>query len=389
MTNETTQEKRRLVVWDAPIRVFHWTLVAAFAGCWLTFADNRFLHIHVFAGYLVLGLVVFRVAWGFAGTRYARFTDFLKGWGAVREYLAGLRARDPARFIGHNPVAGWAALFLMAMCLLVTLSGVLVLGLEEGHGPLSAWMAPAAAGPWREAHEVLAWIALAFVPLHVAGVFVEGRVLGESLLGAMIHGHKWVAPGEGGVPARRRVAAVLLGLAAMGGAAFFSGFFLAGEDGYRPFKGRPLPQSELYDEECGACHLAFHPTLLPERSWRALMAAQADHFGEDLMLEPPAVAGLLLFMAENAAETGMSEPAYKINRSVPPDAAPLRITETGYWKQKHADIPRRVWDQANVHGPADCAACHLDAAEGTFEDAAMRLPEPPKPTANPDNGGSP
>jgi cytochrome b len=385
VTEDDTQ--KRVVVWDAPIRVFHWTLVAAFAACWLTFSDNRFLHIHVFAGYLVLGLVVFRVAWGFAGTRYARFADFLRGWDAFRDYLAGLKARDPERFMGHNPVAGWAVMFLMGMCLLITLSGVVVLGVEEGHGPLAAWMRPAAAEPWREAHEVLAWVALAFVPLHLAGVFVEGRVLGESLLGAMIHGHKWQAPGAVGVPAQRRVAAVLVGLAAMGGAAFFSGAVTAGPEGYRPFKGPQLARSALYDEECGACHLAFHPTLLPARSWEAVMAGQEDHFGEDLMLAPDTVAGLLPFMTAAAAETGWTEPAYKINRSVPPDAVPLRITETGYWKRKHADIPQRVWDQANVHGPADCAACHLDAEEGTFEDAAMRLPDPPPP--DPNDGGTP
>jgi len=379
--NNTT--RRRVLVWDAPIRVFHWTLVAAFAACWLTFSDNRFLDVHVFAGYLILGLVVFRAAWGVAGTRYARFRDFVRGWDAVRAYAAGLKARDPERFLGHNPVAGWAVVTLMGLCLAVAVSGVVVLGLEEGHGPLAAWMSPAAAGPWREAHEVLAWITLAVVPLHVAGVFIEGRVLGESLLGAMIHGHKWAAPDEPGVPVRRRAAAGVLGLAAMGAGAWFSGYLLEGPEGYRPFKGRALPQSVLYTEECGACHLAFHPTLLPARSWRALMRTQADHFGEDLMLDPATVADLLTFMTASSADTGWTEPAYKIGRSIPADATPSRITETAYWKRKHADIPRAVWDLPAVHGPADCAACHLDAAEGTFEDAAMRLPKAAPSAATP------
>lgn len=375
--SDSTEQHRRVVVWDAPVRVFHWLLVAAFAVCWFTFDDNRYLHLHVFSGYLILGLIVFRMAWGFTGTRYAHFGDFVRGWGAVRDYLAGLKAKDPERFIGHNPVAGWAVLFLMLMGLVVCITGVLVLGLEEGHGPLLKWMDLPVAPFWREIHEVAAFITLFFVPLHVLGVVVEGRVLGESLVGAMIHGHKWVTPGEGGVPPNRRVAAMLLGLAAMGAAAFFSGWWSAGEEGYRPFKGRPLPQSALYNEECGDCHMAFHPTLLPARSWEAMMAGQADHFGDDLYLDEETVAELLTFMTTNAADTGMNEPAYKIFHSLSPDAAPLRITETPYWVKKHEDIKAAVWKQSNVHGEQDCEACHQDALEGTFEDAAMRLPDPP------------
>lgn len=377
MNGRETRQRRRVVVWDAPVRTFHWLLVATFLACWISSEDNRFLHIHVFGGYLILGLLVFRVVWGFKGTRYAHFADFLKGWPAVRDYLAGLRARDPERFIGHNPVAGWAVLILMVLLAAIGITGVLVLGVEEGHGPLSLLMRPSAAEGFREAHEVLVGVILAFIPLHLLGVFVEGRVLGESLVGAMIHGHKWVAPEEGGVAPRRKVAAVLLGLATMGAAAFFADYWFAGPEGYRPFIGRPLPQDAQYNEECGACHLAFHPTLLPARSWEAMMAGQADHFGEDLMLDGETVTRLLAFMTANAAETGMSEPAVKINRSVPADQTPLRITETGYWKHKHEDIPQKVWDQPNVHGHMDCGACHLDDEEGTFEDAAMHLPKPP------------
>ncbi len=75
-----------------------------------------------------------------------------------------------------------------------------------------------------------------------------------------------------------------------------------------------------------------------------------------------------------SAETGMTEPAYKINRSIPPERTPLRITETAYWLEKHDEIRTSTWMHPKVGSKANCAACHLDAEKGTYEDAAMRLP---------------
>jgi hypothetical protein len=114
--------------------------------------------------------------------------------------------------------------------------------------------------------------------------------------------------------------------------------------------------------------------LLPARSWKALMDRQQDHFGENLGLDEATIAGILDFLQKHSAETGMSEPAYKINRSIPADQTPLRITDTGYWLDKHRDIDDRAWKHPKVGSKANCGGCHLDAEQGTYEDAAMRLP---------------
>jgi len=104
------------------------------------------------------------------------------------------------------------------------------------------------------------------------------------------------------------------------------------------------------------------------------MDRQDDHFGEKLGLDETTVAGILDFLQKNSAETGMTEPAFKINRSIPADQTPVRITETGYWIEKHRDIDDRAWKHPKVGSKANCGACHLDAEQGTYEDAAMRLP---------------
>jgi hypothetical protein len=125
------------------------------------------------------------------------------------------------------------------------------------------------------------------------------------------------------------------------------------------------------------CHRrAFHPSLLPARSWDGLLDTQASHFGDDLALDPETLAELRAFARDNAAESLQTEAAWKIGRSVPVREIPLRITETAYWTRKHDDIADAVWQVPEVRARANCAACHLDAEAGTFEDAAMRLPDP-------------
>ncbi len=376
MTDATHRPARnKIVVWDLPTRVFHWLLVSCFVLAWLTSEDNRFLHVHVFAGYLMLGLLVFRLAWGFAGPRYARFGDFVHGWDNVRDYLRSLLQGRPQPFVGHNPAGGWAIIGMLLMGFVVTLSGIVVLGMEEGHGPLRGWMSPASAGVFRELHETGAGLFLALVGLHLLGVVVGALAHRENLVLAMITGRKWVEDIDTGVRHHSLLGAALLGLASMAAADYFAGYWLHGEEqAYQPFEGRPLPQSDTWNTECGDCHLAYHPTLLPARSWNKLLEQQHDHFGEDLDLDPDTLAELRAFANRYAAESGIDEPAYKINRSIPRDQTPLRITDTPYWRHKHEDIDAAVWRNPKVAGKSDCAACHLDAEQGTFEDSDMRLP---------------
>ncbi|MDH5694218.1 MAG: diheme cytochrome c, partial [Gammaproteobacteria bacterium] len=140
------------------------------------------------------------------------------------------------------------------------------------------------------------------------------------------------------------------------------------------FKRDPLPDNPNWREACGECHTAFHPTLLPARSWNRMMDEQSEHFGEDLGLEAEAVQEIQNFLVANAAESGITEPAHKVNKSIPKDQAPLRITETAYWKKKHKDIEDKYWKSKKVGSKAACEACHRDAKQGWFEDSNMKLP---------------
>lgn len=171
-----------VIVWDFPTRIFHWSLVASFTGLFITGDSERWRDLHVLLGYLVAGLLCFRIAWGFLGSRYARFGDFLRRPAAIKEYLKSLISGRPQRHLGHNPAGALAIILLIGLGLISSLTGWLV---YEELGP--EWL--------EEVHEVAANAMLAVVIVHVLGVLASSWIHRENLVKAMITGRK---PGEAG-----------------------------------------------------------------------------------------------------------------------------------------------------------------------------------------------
>jgi cytochrome b len=200
MTTESAsraERPERTLVWDAPVRVFHWLMVASFAVAWLSSDSERWQLVHITAGYTMAGLVAFRILWGLVGTRHARFTDFVRGPRAALRYLVSLGGRRPQHHVGHNPAGGLAILGLLVLAALTTASG------WANYNEL--------AGEWlEEVHEALATGMLALVGLHLVAVIGSSLLHRENLVGAMIHGRKRVPPAEGIRSAWRSLAAVML-----------------------------------------------------------------------------------------------------------------------------------------------------------------------------------
>lgn len=373
------------MVWDVPTRLFHWLFAASFAAAWLTSESDEWLSVHTFFGYLMLGLVAFRLIWGLAGGRYARFAAFRYSPAAGLAYLRQVLSGGAARHVGHNPAGSQAVYLLLGLGLAVGFSGLLVQGGEEQHGMAAAWVGYGFANLLKEGHEVAAALMLLLVCGHLGGVALESWRHRENLAAAMVTGDK---PAPPGTPSSRRhvLAGVLLALAVGGFGVWW--FFYAlhqpletrlglasvSAAPHLPFVGPKLPDNATWREECGSCHLAFHPSLLPARSWEKMLAEQDRHFGADLALDDPLRDALRNFLVGNAAERHASEAAFKINRSVKAGNTPLRITETPYWVKKHRAIGTAEWRRPEVKSPVNCGACHLDAEAGTFEDAAMRIP---------------
>ena len=168
---------RPILVWDAPVRVFHWLLVLSFAGAYLTAESERWRLVHVTLGYTVGGLVAFRVLWGLVGTRYARFAGFVRGPRAVGAYLQSMLRQQPEHHTGHNP-AGAAAI----VALLVLAAATVGFGHATYEELGGEWLA--------EVHETAGNLMLLVVGVHVAGVLLGSWLHRENLVRAMVTGRK-------------------------------------------------------------------------------------------------------------------------------------------------------------------------------------------------------
>lgn len=182
--------RNEIKVWDPLIRFFHWSLVGAFTIAWL--AEDEWMTLHTYAGYVIGSLLLFRLVWGVLGPRYARFSDFVRPPAKVVGYLRDLVQLRAARTIGHNP-AGGAMIIALLMTLLITiLSGLLAYG-ATGGGPLAELLfAESAYGSemFEEIHEFFANFTLFLVVVHLLGVGFGSYLHGENLIRAMITGIK-------------------------------------------------------------------------------------------------------------------------------------------------------------------------------------------------------
>ena len=175
-------------VWDLPLRIFHWLLVAGFVIAYLT--EDDLLTVHVWAGYLVFGLLLFRLVWGFIGNDYARFSNFLCSPVKSVVYVKDVVALKAKRCLGHNP-AGAAMITLLLVSLLMTsITGFAVYGADQNAGPLANIVGSSNEDLWEEMHEFFANFTLFLVFVHIVGVIVESFIHRENLAKAMWHGYK-------------------------------------------------------------------------------------------------------------------------------------------------------------------------------------------------------
>jgi cytochrome b len=201
-----TTEKQ---VWDLGLRLFHWLLVIFFCISYLTSEIED--SVHPYSGYVIIGLLSFRIIWGFAGGKHARFADFIYTPEQIINYAKGMVSGHLPQHEGHNPVASLMVFTLLACLIVTTVTGLKVYG-EEGHGPLAAQanieiIAEAKASStyqikdhedehheheseWEEVHEFFANFTVFLIMLHIVGVMVSSHIEKQNLVKAMITGYK-------------------------------------------------------------------------------------------------------------------------------------------------------------------------------------------------------
>lgn len=226
----TNDAVRETLVWDRGVRVFHWSLVVCVALAWATGeADGFLFQVHLWSGYAVLALVVFRIAWGFLGGRHALFTSFIRRWPDVRSHLASVLKLSPERHVGHNPIGGWMILALLSVLTLMVATGLFSTpdGGDGTGGPFAGFVGAGASGVISGIHEGLSSGLLVLIVIHLAGVLGESVLCRENLVRAMWSGRKRGLAAPGAVSAEEpavlrlavaaSLAVILVGLLAAAG----------------------------------------------------------------------------------------------------------------------------------------------------------------------------
>jgi cytochrome c553 len=138
----------------------------------------------------------------------------------------------------------------------------------------------------------------------------------------------------------------------------------------------PMPSGKQYVEECGSCHTAYAPGLLPARSWRKTMEGLSDHFGEDAELDPEAHAAILSSLLALAADSGQANMLMRrIATAIPAAETPLRASTGPFFRYMHDEVPASIWKRAKIGNPSNCIACHTRANLGRYGEGEVRIPK--------------
>jgi cytochrome b len=212
MQADAPASRTRVRVWDVPTRLFHWLLVAGFGICWWTGETGR-LEWHRWSGYALLGLLVFRIYWGFLGSSTARFGQFLRGPRAIVNYLRGAWTVQP----GHNPLGALSVLALLVLLVVQIAFGLFAVdvdGIESG--PLSLYVSFEAGRTAAEWHQAIFNVLLWLIGLHITAIAWYLLMKRQNLAAAMVHGRQELpadAPDVRGASRLRFVVGVILAAA--------------------------------------------------------------------------------------------------------------------------------------------------------------------------------
>jgi len=136
----------------------------------------------------------------------------------------------------------------------------------------------------------------------------------------------------------------------------------------------PAATNLKWKTECSACHMAYPPSLLPERSWRKMMAGLERHFGQDASLDAVTAKEITSYLVNNSADRVANKRASKVMRPLGSNETPLRISETAWFVRKHDEVSAQTWKRTKVGSAANCTACHPGAERGDYSEHQVRIP---------------
>jgi cytochrome b len=187
----------KIAVWDLPTRLFHWLLVVLVAVSFTTAKiGGNAMQYHEWSGFAILILLVFRIIWGFVGSRKSRFNDFVKGPAAVWRYATALLRGDRERYMGHNPMGGWSVLALLLALVIQVATGLFANDDIITEGPLYLWVSKPVSDWLTHVHRLNRFLIVLLVVTHVSAVLFYLWGKRENLIKPMITGTKLWRDGD-------------------------------------------------------------------------------------------------------------------------------------------------------------------------------------------------
>lgn len=177
-------------IWDIPTRLFHWSLVVLFVFLIVSGESDDLMEYHFYAGYLLSGLILFRVIWGVVGTRYARFTSFNLNLAEAIQYTKALINSDQQSHYGHTPAGSVMVILMLLLISMQLVTGMMSTDDIIWNGPLYNFVDEDTAGLAGEIHEATQLLLQILVGLHVLAIILYKYRFKEELVPAMLHGKK-------------------------------------------------------------------------------------------------------------------------------------------------------------------------------------------------------
>ena len=351
-------------------RFLHAFLIISFALAYALADAQQGFYLHAVFGTLFFAAALARVLWGFVGTRFSRFADFeFRGlFGYFRTFF-----RPQTPYTAHNPASSYAIVAMLFLGLLLGLSGLLLWGTSEQKGVFGG-LYFAYNEFYFSLHEIAANALLAVVCLHICGALLDKFYHKFQSLNAIISGFKRTLKDESvrlNAAQKALCAFFVLGLGLL--------YFYLANPQNALLNARQSPkfttQTEpyaLYKKECGSCHIAYAPYLLPKKAWANLMDGLENHFGDDASLEETDFEGIASFL--NAHSSEAYESFFKANLA-DENESEIAISKYKFYEKAHETLPQGLFKAPNIKSKANCNACHEDGEQGFFGKSGIKFDE--------------
>lgn len=373
------KRENQVFVWPIYTRIIHWLIASSFALSFIFSLKKNLLNLHVAVGIMFGLMLVYRIIWGFVGPRYATFNTFELSLTKLKHYFVE-KVQNRWRQIpaGHNPASSWFTLIVLGLGSIISITGLLLYGIQEGKGYLGflnyhyyMYMELL-----YDIHLYISYTLLVWVIVHITGVLVEQFYHKTGMLFAMVTGYK-KTKGIDSNPGRYKsnLSYIFLIICAMV-------FFVSVDGRNNPFVVSIYNQIDYekenpaYAHKCGTCHKLYPPFMLPTSSWQRIQDDISNHFGEEISptmkkddnrISLNEQKTIFAYLKENSADTSTREISVKVMKSLDGARGRKSITKIQYWKDAHASIPQHVYKLETVKRKANCFACHKNFDKGLFE----------------------